>query len=124
MNTYYFGCWSPQRLGHYLYTPDGRRALRDPQRELPVREDVLDGGLLAGIPDVPGHAVLFHGRGWTLLSFWDRSGDARPNSTSTFVLRGDFTFAQALAQAQQAFPARWALLQVPVREYDPPAGAA
>jgi hypothetical protein len=120
MDAYFFGCWSPDRLGHFLYDQNGCKPPCARNRELPIRADFLDGSLLFNVPDVPGHAVLFHGRGWTFLSFWDRSGDSRPHSNSTFLLRGELTFAEAVTQAQQAFPARWARIQFPVTQYEPP----
>lgn len=116
MDAYYFGCWSPKLIGHYLYDVDGRNAGRSAENLLPISVKSLDGGLLNGVPDAEGNAVLFQGRGWTLLSFWDRSGDSRRGSSSTFVLWGRLQFSLAVETAKAAFPQRWALITFAVTE--------
>lgn len=118
MKAYYFGCWSPQRIGHYLYDADGHNAERTAEKLLPMRPVSFDGGLLNGVPDKQGSAVLFHGRGYTLLSFWDRSGDSRPGSSSTFILPGTLTFESAVEDAELTFPERWSRILFAVREYE------
>lgn len=116
MKAYYFGCWSPDRCGHFLYDENGRNAERTAKNLLPVKLESLDGGLLNGVPDVPGNAVLFHGRGWTLLSFWDRSGDKRGASNSTFLLPGRLQFGLAVETAKDLFPQRWSLITFALTE--------
>lgn len=121
--TYYFGCWSPSELGHHLYREDGRPvyAATTGRRVLDIPIDVraLDGCLLQGIPDVPGSAALWHGRGWTILSFWDRSGDDRPGSNSSFLLPGRLAFTEAVQAAKESFPQRWELIKTDPIEYSP-----
>lgn len=116
MDAYYFGCLSPREKGHFLYDQNGR-SRRSEAVGLPIRAEFLDGSLLFGVPDVPGNAVLFHGRGWTFLSFWDRSGDSRGASNSTFILRGTLSFEDAIEAAKAAFPQRWSLIKFDVTEY-------
>lgn len=116
MIAFYFGCWSPKEKGHYLYDQNGttRHAYNC---LMPIRMESLDGGLLNGVPDKEGNAVVFRGRGKTLLSFWDRSGDSRPASNSTFILLGDLSFEDAVEAAKAEFPQRWSLIAFDVVEY-------
>lgn len=112
---YYFGCW--REPGHYLYSPHGRRhgGLGSLPIDFPCSVRVLDGGLLPPrAPQTQGAAAHVHLHGWTILSFWDRSGDTRPQSCSTFLLRGLFAFHEACKQAREAFPAVWARYPFPV----------
>ncbi len=125
---YYFGCWGGP--GHFLFAPDGRSFGRnDP---LPVGLRQLDGKLcgdpaladLSGLrrghpPYWPGDdahqpqgvARLHHVEGWSVLAWWDRTGDHRGGSNSAFVARGTLT-AEALAQlGAEAFPAVWARVE-------------
>lgn len=117
MNAYYFGCWSPALCGHYLFDEAGHHADERRVPGLPIRPTLLDGGLLFGVPDKEGNAVLFHGRGCTLLSFWDRSGDRRGASNSSFILPGRLQFGLAVETAKAAFPQRWSLIEFAVTEY-------
>ena len=41
---------------------------------------------------------------WTVLTFWDRSGDKRPGCCASFLLKGALDFATALETAREAFP--------------------
>lgn len=117
---YYFGCW--KEVGHYLHTVTGsRRGMYAVPQDFPCAFAVLDCGVLPPcVPQVEGRATLVHLNGWTLLSFWDRSVDTRPNSCSTFVVRGQYTFAEACALAEQGFPRVWARFgfEVVAREED------
>lgn len=117
MIAFYFGCWSPDKTGHFLYNSHGQK-IREDIKDFPMRPTALDGSLLNGVPDKQGNAVLFHGRGWTLLSFWDRSGDSRPASNSTFVFHDELTFESAVEEAQLAFPGRWSRIKFAVTEYE------
>lgn len=117
MKPFYFGCWSPARCGHYLFDQEGHHADERRVPGLPIRPTLLDGGLLFGVPDVEGNAVLFHGRGCTLLSFWDRSGDSRGASNSSFILPDLLTFESAVEAAELAFPERWKLIKFRITEY-------
>lgn len=48
-----------------------------------------------------------HQDAWTIISFWDRSGDRRPGSNSNFVVAGSVTFDAAVTIAKAAFPDLW-----------------
>jgi len=51
-----------------------------------------------------GCACLHYKDGWTMLSFWDRSGDPRPNSNGNFIVQGTHNFETMLSLAQIHFP--------------------
>lgn len=105
MRVFYFGVWSPNQLGHYLYEPSGRMAGREAERALPFKMHILDTGLLPDIgPCTEGFIHRSVINGWTVLTFWDRSGDSRGNSNSSFIIEGDHQAEAALAIAKAAFP--------------------
>jgi hypothetical protein len=109
---YYFGCWSKERGGHYLYGPGGSNMSRGAlPADFPVTLSALDGALLGYQKrETEGEAALAHIGGWTIVSFWDRSGDSRHNSSSGFVVRGLLAFAEVLAIGAAIFPeiaSRW-----------------
>jgi hypothetical protein len=43
-------------------------------------------------------------RGWTIVAFWDRSGDPRGRCNSAFAVRGIFSFDAVMATAREAYP--------------------
>jgi len=43
-------------------------------------------------------------REWTLIQFWDRTGDSRGNSNSSFIAPGELTFEEVVARAKETFP--------------------
>lgn len=90
---YYLGCWD--EAGHYLHDPTGKSHYYSIG---PFTLALLDGG-----PFMPQKATLTYpaledernsmltwSEGWTVLSMWDRSVDARPGSHATFVARGKY----------------------------------
>ena len=111
--------------GHHLHDVQMRHAYRSPRfdylaaipNDFPVADErTLDGGYAPKLAKTGGHlsdqpegeAALHHVRGWTILAFWDRSGDSRGNSNSAFVIRGELDFDEAVAASRQAFPGIWA----------------
>lgn len=106
---FYFGCWG--ELGHMIWNENhtlGRNS------SCPFRPEELDGGaFLPGrgpVGNVAGRyqpqslCNLTHECGWTLLACWDRTGDSRFNSNSTFLAEGDHDFAAMVAMARSHFP--------------------
>jgi len=77
----------------------------------------IDGGFCPGMEDddtrhhdvkqVQGHARLTHHNGWTILAFWDRTGDSRGNSNSAFLEQGEHSFDEMVAKAKATFPKIW-----------------
>lgn len=99
----YFGVWEGQP-GHYLYDRNGRLV-----RNWPMLGKNLDIGFC---PETGGYqregvAALEHVNGWTVLAFWDRSGDKRGSSNSVFLAEGKLTFEEMVARAQEEFPEVW-----------------
>lgn len=121
-NVLYFGAWSSDQVGHYLYQPGGDRSSRT-ERYLPFRATILDAGLLPQ----SGEATegLFRRNvinGWTVLSFWDRSADNRPGSNSSFLIEGDVSAADGLDAARKAFPECFARFEFDLRQATNPKG--
>lgn len=86
----YFGCW--ERAGHYLHLPGGH-TLWDKPKDLPWRDEHLDGGLLKNgkRPDVYDGKVVWTCGGkalWYAFFWWDNSVDRRGASNSGFYVRG------------------------------------
>lgn len=104
MRVYYFGSWNQR--GHLLYTSSGRTPSWDAVYEMPVplRDGKLDGAFAPKGPEQVNIANHFHIAKWTVIAFWDRSGDSRPGSNSAFVMEGDKTFEEALMIARAHFP--------------------
>lgn len=117
----YFGAWSPRRLGHFLYEPNGMTARREDYPDLYWSDALMDGGLLTNgrVPDKPDGRVFYTVGGaealWYAFYWWDRSGDSRGNSNSGFYVRGfgwpaySFAFDYACTQfpsivARQPYP--------------------
>jgi hypothetical protein len=114
--SFYFGCWSEP--GHFLYASNGRRIHErhsEFPKDFPVREHVLDGGLL-GIcqREDEGVAALSHIGKWTILSFWDRSIDSRGACNSNFIMRGKLEFDDAVKVAREKFPTIFARFKFPI----------
>lgn len=106
---YYFGVWDPKiKPGHFLWDRHGRSvpleqtpwdyeldARVQPEQEVPC--------VGMGLPST----LLSHRDGWTVLGFWDRTGDERGKSCSAFVAHGILTGHEMLAAAESVFPAIW-----------------
>lgn len=56
----------------------------------------------------PGMAAVGHHNGWTVVSWWDRSGDDRGASHSTILIPAIVEEGLELAVAERAFPAVFA----------------
>lgn len=101
----YFGCWGEP--GHFYYEPSGLRFKGNmPPGLLP--EDI-DGKLCPVDPldvenQVEGHASLQIIAGWTVLAFWDRSGDARLGANSIVMAQGNYSIDEMIAALATAYP--------------------
>ena len=98
---FYFGCWG--RPGHYWYAPGRLSVDRNMRSEL----GNVDGTLAPTYGDdeaKQGHAHFEQRGKWACISFWDRCGDKRGASNSTFALHGEHTFDEVLAAARVSFP--------------------
>lgn len=88
---FFFGCFrgvaGHHEAGHYWRLPDGRRSNPyGPFGSCP------DGTLCPKGNQYQGKAWLHHKDGWTAIGLWDRTGDARGNSNSNFIVEGTYTF--------------------------------
>ena len=100
----YFGCVG--RSGHYVYEPcstfrsrnigESAEWLRSMDGELPPKTTSLEGA-----------ATITHRHNSTVISFWDRSVDTRPGSSSTFLIPGLMDFDTAKGVAKATFPEIW-----------------
>lgn len=119
--TYYFGVWKGSG-GHLLRDAEGEPV---DMRALPIQFRLarLDGGFLPPVDASPderqpeGLAAIHQVAGWTVLSFFDRSGDARYGSHSTFLLEGTLAFEDAVEAARRAFPSVWARFKFQVHKH-------
>jgi hypothetical protein len=110
---YFFGVWTGDRAGHYLYDQNGRPVWGN--GILPWR--AIDGVLQPNAHDpyvfvpmaqqVQGEAMLHHKGGWTALCFWDRSEDRRAGCNANFFAKGTHDFAQMVHLSKNAFPDIW-----------------
>lgn len=104
---YYFGCWGAP--GHMLWRPN-RTSLSHRTEPFLSLGRSLDGGFCPGgvhastREQEEGATRLHHIAGWTVLSFWDRSGDRRHGSHSTFLVEGAHDFTATVALAREHFP--------------------
>lgn len=117
INDYFFGVWHPIRVGHYLHVPSGQ-AIHSTPNDFPFqRYQLLDGSLLpVSKEQTEGLATFCHINGWSVISFWDRSGDGRTGSSSTFLTRGKLDFQAACDRAKEMFPSVWQRFKFEVRE--------
>lgn len=111
---YYCGVWGGRGSGHHCRTPDGHLSMIETnspwgEHREPAR-DHLCAGFLDPVPDpLQKRGQPFgwkHGvqNGWTILATWDRSGDPRGGSHSSFVMRGELSQEEAMAAAEAVFP--------------------
>ena len=101
---YYFGCWD--RSGHYLW--NGPSSLSRHEKALPFQTKILDCGLLdPHKPQTQSHGVINVINGWTVLSFWDRTGDTRIGSNSAFIADCPMTFDEICQKAKETYPELW-----------------
>ena len=82
---YFFGVWSPDRIGHFLYDRQGRQ-VRGAIDEFPCT-NLPDGVFVNTNTDKLYSPRVWHTDGWTIYAMWDCSGDSRPQSSSTFLIR-------------------------------------
>lgn len=126
---YYFGCSKlrpKDPVGHYMHNNQLRHDW-DAENDLPEswRGGKIDGGFAPkefadrDKKEAPqGQALWVQCEGWTLISFWDRSGDSRGGSSSTFISKEHLTFDQMVAVAKEEFPQLWKRFNFEVKLYE------
>ncbi len=116
MKLLYYGCWPGAGVGHGLYEPGGKSIYL----RLHPLSNSMDSGFLtmAGAPDKEDRQgwvyVTRIGTAWTILSFWDRSGDHRGNSNSNFVADGMHSYDEVMEAARAQFPTVFARATFPI----------
>ena len=55
-------------------------------------------------PQHEGIVFAHRARGWTIASWWDRSGDNRMASCAVFLAEGDHSGAEMLRLARERYP--------------------
>jgi hypothetical protein len=104
--------------GHNMYTPNGHSVtLQDRRSGLPEVLAFPDGTYCRGepkkddrlqrktLPETEGICRINFIEGWTILSFWDRSGsDTRPGCNSNFLVYGRRSFKEMVALANKNYP--------------------
>jgi hypothetical protein len=115
---YFFGCAANlpghgSGAGHYWYGPGMRTMLDAALFRFPPG---IDCDYAPGAKDrwhavrdeIEGQANVVSVDGWTILAFWDRSGDQRYGSHAAFVVRGEGrSFDDMVALARASFPELW-----------------
>lgn len=109
---YYFGCIG--RAGHYLFAAPGSPRIE--YTDTPFRHQI-DGRFCPPGAQVQGRAQLTHLEGWTAISYWDRTVDARPGSNSNFLVPAYADFDQMVELATRHFPTVLARLPSPIEQW-------
>ena len=103
----YFGVKEKGRAGHFLYD-ERLRHVGDPALFARLVELGIDGVRCPVDTRREGAARVTLADEFTILSFWDYSGDSRPGSNSNFIETGVHSFEEMLERARRAFPSLFA----------------
>ena len=95
----YFGVWSKTNGGHFLYDCRGHSIY---ETDLSFDHKHFDQLFKTR---TQGDAEIVKIGGWTALFIYDQSGDSRPGSNSVFFVKGDKSFGEIIALAEQFLPA-------------------
>lgn len=124
---YFCGVWPSSRgeKGHYAYLPGGQHVYMvhgNGVENSPwgtsnafSRDPLIDGVIMDAMsPRAKGSYAMreepeglryhFQKSGWTLVSWWDRSGDQRNGSCAGFAMKGLYTADEAETYARKMFP--------------------
>jgi hypothetical protein len=107
---YYFGVWPGHSTGHFIWDRHWNQA-RDAERKL------FAAAVASGLSQYPWDAkidnrgnqpqgLFFYkkGEGISLISCWDRSGDGRYNSCSSFISPNVLSREELLFWARETYP--------------------
>ncbi len=98
---WFFGAWSPDQKGHYLYDCHGQSVYRGVE-EMPCTS--TPDGVFLGKLDLIYKPRIWNTDGWTVYTMWDRSGDSRSGSSSTFIIKGEVNAEDAWRIIIEKFP--------------------
>lgn len=123
MTAYFFGVWPGRTAGHDCHLPGGQSAPRGSNPSpwgatgsYPIAGmkcyPYMGCKLVGGFPDAfapEPEGVRYHDQrdGWTLVAWWDRSGDRRGGSVAAFAFDETLTPDAAEARARELFPSVW-----------------
>ena len=102
MDAIYFGC-NNDRVGHRAYDKNMTSTYLRVDSKLQWVQ-MADGLLAPRDSTKQGIAVFHFIHGYSIISFWDRSINKRGGSSSTFFIKGEFTFEETLEGAKNIFP--------------------
>lgn len=118
MKNYYFGVKSKDKLGHHLYDR-GLYPVSDSENICPFETYILDAGLLKNIPEIEGSGRICYIANWTIFTFWDRSGDKRFKSNSSFIVDKICGFGEIIKVSLITFPSifeRFSFKELTIRD--------
>lgn len=98
---FYFGVWEAGKAGHHLYPVGFTTSFRG---EVLFLGRKLDQGFCPAGAQAQGAVKLWHKAGFTVASWWDRTGDSRYGSHATFGVNGTYTFAEMMDFIQRKYP--------------------
>lgn len=113
MRILYFGYLN---LGHHLYDTrlravsprDLHDSLNRPDGTLTPYLVRRRGGYIEATKQPQGHARLHHLWGWSVVAWWDRTGDRRLGSNSAFLVEHPkLSFDEVITLGAKAFPSVW-----------------
>ena len=102
MKVYYFGCINAP--GHYLWISRGDRYLPNMVGWVPWGNEMDSGLAPQGTMEEQGHAAIHHKKGWTLVSWWDRTVDTRSKCNSAIMAEGNHGFEQIKILLKEYWP--------------------
>lgn len=117
MKSIYFGCMLGGK-GHYFFD-EKNHSIKDHQIDMPWDLSVVDGKLTPQGVQIEGIVKHHQKDGWTAIAFWDRSGDQRYGSHSTFFFDKLMNVKEAILQAKLSFPFMFARIKFPLTEEAP-----
>lgn len=114
----YYGVESAQKKGHFLFDNSFNRVRSNKpilcQLEKFFIELGIDQTFCPQGDRSAGSARLIHTQQFTILSFWDYSGDPRPGSNSSFIEFGEINFGQMVQIAIETFPHLFVRFDFPI----------
>lgn len=103
-NVLYFGCLRAGNRGHAWYAP-GLRPLPSRSWLSPTLRAYIDAVFPPDDTEqVEGRYTVSHAHGFTVVAWWDRSGDSRRASNSAFVSPGRWGGESVVRAGLEAFP--------------------
>ena len=116
---YFFGCRNESK-GHYLFGPNLKSVRGGEEKELSNSFGFpwfhLDTKFLPKTYK-QGAVKLTHINGWTIISFPDNSVDKRPNSHSTYAIKGTFSLEEGLEMCKKSFEEVFSRYEFEISEY-------